>query len=458
MKHLRYILLATTILGRAEAAAPAEAFGVESPVRHGTVAVVKPTPGEKVALKQREVLVKERFVELFGAEAIEELGINWETLGDETTSFDHPDKRNALHSVKGFLRRQARTHRDSEAFELLHTDVLRLSESILIVHEDRLMEHTAKYFSRLFLDSSIAFQSKKGGDQLGTVALVTCKDETVHKYYVKTHSKGLKTSHSSGVKRLDPIELLVYKILENFEVGSESHFFGRDESNFYIATLDASSEGRFEEYSKVDRKNRATTAPVWGALSTTLVEDDKENEDNAEAVERVIETDPLAQSFVHQMSLLDALARLIKLIDLQTNGGNFGFIHNDTGLPTLKVIDFRLADVTHADEYQFTDATFAGFMRGNGFFRYASADEAVCYALRNRPKALRVAETLKVFEAQFLGWEKKIEHAKGETIEALITAKFSPIEMERLIRELETHTEILKRSFAMFERLLREYK
>ena len=188
------------------------------------------------------------------------------------------------------------------------------------------------------------------------------------------------------------------------------------------------------------------------------MEDDKENEDNAEAVERVIETDPLAQSFVRQMSLLDALARLIKLIDLQTNGGNFGFIHNDTGLPTLKVIDFRLADVTHADEYQFTDATFAGFMRGNGFFRYASADEAVCYALRNRPKALRVAETLKVFEAQFLGWEKKIEHAKRETIEALITAKLSTIEMERLGKELKTHTEILKGSFAMFERLLREYK
>lgn len=430
-----------------------------SPVRTGTAEVViKPTPGEKVALQQREVFVKERFVELFGDEAVEELGLNWKVLSDVAVSFEHPDKRKGLHSIKDFLRRQAQTvlgkNRD---FQKLRTEILDLADNIIVVHQDRLAEHTASYFGRLFPDSSVDFKSKTGGDQLGTVAVIRCKDGTVHKYYVKTHSKGLKSSYSSGVQRLEPRELLVYKILENFGVGCESHFFGRDESNFYIATRDASAEGRFVEYSKVDRKNKLTTVPVWGALSTILVEDDMKNESNAEAVEVVLATDPLAQSFIHQMSLLDALARLIKLVDLQTNGGNFGFIYNETGLPMLKVIDFRLADVIHADEYQFTDATFAGFLRGNGFFRYASADEAVCYALRNRPKALRVAEALRVFETHLVGWAEKIESAKRQTMDALISARLSDIEMERLGRELEAQAETLKANFAMFERLLREF-
>ena len=52
----------------------------------------------------------------------------------------------------------------------------------------------------------------------------------------------------------------------------------------------------------------------------------------------------------------------------------------------------------------FTDERFRGFLVGNGFFRYASADEAVCYALRNRPKELRVKEAVNVFEKIFARW------------------------------------------------------
>lgn len=194
-----------------------------------------------------------------------------------------------------------------------------------------------------------------------------------------------------------------------------------------------------------------------GALSGILVDDDKENEGNADNVERVVATDPLAQSFIHQMSLLDAFARLLVLTDLQTNGSNFGFIRGETGLPTLKVIDFRLAEVTRVEEYSFTEPRFRGFLIGNGFFNYSTADVAVCYALRNRPKALRVAETLKVFETQFLGWEEKIEHAKQRTIEALIATGFPLVERDRLIREIEIHAEILKRNFELFEGFLRTY-
>ncbi|MBH1989612.1 MAG: hypothetical protein I8H80_00330 [Alphaproteobacteria bacterium] len=458
MKHLRHILLATTILGCAEAAAAAEAFGDASPVRPGSVEVVKPTPGEKVALKQREVFVKERFIEVFGAEAVDELGVDWEILGDVTVSFEHSQKRHGIHRIKQFMKLQARYHSGKETFERLNYTLSTVLTAQEMVHLARLEDHARIYFQSKYSSATVKFSPKLDGVQLGSIARVELDGGEVKKYYIKTHSNGRASERSSTAGFLNPIELLVYKVLAGFGLGSETHFFGRDESNFYIATLDASAEGRFEEYSKVDRKNRATTAPVWGALNTILVEDDRENEDNTEAVELVIATNPLAQSFVHKMSMLDVLARLMVLTDLQTNGSNFGFIHSDTRLPMLKVIDFRLAEVTRDEEYVFTESRFGGFLRGNGFFHYASADEAVCYALRNRPKKLRVAEALSVFEAQLLGWEEKIEHAKRETIEALITAKLSTIEMERLGKELETHTEILKGSFAMFERLLREYK
>ena len=104
------------------------------------------------------------------------------------------------------------------------------------------------------------------------------------------------------------------------------------------------------------------------------------------------------------MSMLDALARLMLLVDLQTNGGNFGFVKRGGGLPVLKVIDFRLCEVGVIGDHVFTHQRFRGFLVGNGFFRYASADEAVCYALRNRPKELRVKEAVNVFEKIFARW------------------------------------------------------
>lgn len=66
-------------------------------------------------------------------------------------------------------------------------------------------------------------------------------DVGIYKYYVKTHSKGLKSGHSSAAQRLIPQELMVYKVLEDLAKGCESHFFGRGGRHLYIATLDANA-------------------------------------------------------------------------------------------------------------------------------------------------------------------------------------------------------------------------
>lgn len=207
MKHLRYTLLATTVLVCADlaAAAPAsDSFGVESPVRPGGTEVVKPTPGEKVALKQRKVFVKERFIKLFCAEAIEELGLNWETLRDASVSFEHPDKRHAIYRIKDFLRRQSRALGDNEVFESIYTSVLRLSDQIFAVHLTRLEDHARRYFQTKFPGATVEFSAKLDGVQLGSIARVNHEEGKVEKFYIKTHSSGLASERSSTPGSVNP--------------------------------------------------------------------------------------------------------------------------------------------------------------------------------------------------------------------------------------------------------------
>lgn len=90
------------------------------PVKHECAESVRPTPGEKVAIKQREVFVKERLIELFGAETVDALGIDWEALSNETIPFEHSQKRHGIHRIKQFMKLQTRTHSGNEAFESLN--------------------------------------------------------------------------------------------------------------------------------------------------------------------------------------------------------------------------------------------------------------------------------------------------------------------------------------------------
>lgn len=158
------------------------------------------------------------------------------------------------------------------------------------------------------------------------------------------------------------------------------------------------------------------------------------------------------------MSLLDALARLMILTDLQTNGGNFGFVFKGASeVPTLKVIDFRLESKMQAGKYEFNSNRFEGFLAGNKTFNYRAADVAVCYALHSRPQDLRVRETINVFENEFEGWEEKIEHAKHETIAALTLSGLLATELEQFMSDIKIHAEIFKNNFKVFEGWLKEY-
>jgi hypothetical protein len=441
---------------------------VRTPVR-GAAAVaaaasatsaVEPTPGEKIAQRQREVFVRGRFEAVFGADVIAELtrskGIAWDVLSDTHISFQDATKRLSMHNIKEFLRQQLRCAIANDAcFKELRSDVLDLADQVTLVHEDRLEEHARRYFtSGRFEGATVDFRSKMDGDQLGRIVIVTPVDGPEVKYYVKTHSGGVKAEKSTGAKPVNAIELMAYKVLEGFGVGCETHFFGRDEENFYIATRDAGAEGAFEEYSKVNRKDKASTGPVWGVLSEVLVAPMVTDDTERARVEAAIVTDPVAQNFIEQMSMLDVLARLMLLTDLQTNGGNFGFVRQDGGLPVLKAIDFRFHET---DNFRLTERDFGGFLAGNGLFHYASSDKAVRYALRERSERKRLELGREIFREEFRNWLEVLEKAKMDTREALLSSGLSGDEVELFIVELDAYTEILTGNFGLFEGMFREY-
>jgi hypothetical protein len=429
------------------------------PAGIAVAASAEPTPGQRVAERQREIFIRDRFVAVFGADVIDALEIDWGILADIQIPFENSRKRELMHQLKGFLRQQDRSGKfiDNQDFDRLYNNILRLSSSIEIVHEDRLEEHARRYFTTgRFEGARVEFRAKSDGDQMGRIAFVTPPHGPTIKYYIKTHAKGRKAERSSAAQPVNAIELMVYKVLERSRVGCEVHFFGRDELNFYIATRDANEHGGFTEYIKIKRSDKATRAPFWGVLSEVLHESAAYNAAHFEEVESALAHDELAQHFIHQMSFSDLLARLMLLTDLQTNGDNFGFVSHPA--PILKVIDFRLCEVTRREQLQLNERSFGGFLEGNGTFDYPRADEAVAYALRNRPVPLRVAEARSVFDRELSNWERLIDDAQRGTIDALRQTTLLPEEQARLIEEVVSYTDTLRGNFRLFETSLRQWR
>jgi hypothetical protein len=424
---------------------------------------VETTPGQRTAQLQAEVFLPERFIEVFGEEEFNKLLMtldsdpsrghkNFNTLADASIPYDDQRKRVLIRKVGKFMEGYFSTKHQDPVFNALYGRVLDIKTITEDVPYNRINESSLRYFQAKYPGSAVTFSSKMWGDQLGTVVKVQTADDRTYKYYVKTHSKGLKSGHSSAAQLLIPQELMVYKLLEGLGIGCESHLFGRDSKHFYIATLDANTDGEFKEYSKFDRDRADEVTPIWGGL-INLSDDAKKNEAEYERIESILSSDPVAQSFIHQMSLLDILARLMKLTDLQTNGDNFGFVSMPLHSHKLKIIDFRLHETP---DFSINSEHFRGFLVGNGFFNYYAADKAVCYALRNRPVQYRVSEVKRIFETDLALWESVVETAKNETIAAL---KMNGLEeASKFMSDLENYSRILMANFQLFKTMLTEWR
>lgn len=431
-----------------------------------TISGVEPTPGQRMAQLQNDMFSEERFINVFGEEGFNTLletlasdSVNarksFNTLSDASIAYDDPRKRTLMRKIKKWF--SAYRGVRSNEYLLLSDDLMRLDTSISAVPYNRINESSARYFQDKYPGSSITLADKQGGVQLGTVVRIQTIDGRTLKYYVKTHSSGLISDKSSPAKTLRPQELMVYKVLEELGAGCESLFFGRDDKNFYIATLDANTEGNFKEYSKFDRDQLEDITPLWGYL-TELSDFAHENEANHEAVEAEVARDQIAENFIFQISYLDVLARLMRLVDLQTNGTNYGFLQKSQSLPTLKVIDFRLRDLEEEDDFKITEKHFRGFLKGNGSFHYITADKAICYALRNRPTPIRVEQVRKVFESRLSDWMRVIDASHCKTLESLNSLTLTDPERYKLTEELNHYAHDLNANFRLFKTMLDEWR
>jgi hypothetical protein len=428
-----------------------------------TVTGVEPTPGQRTAQLHAEVFTSKRFIDVFGEDGFNRLlekldsdpergHKNFNTLADASIPYDDHRKRTFIRKVETFMKGFLVSKITDPAFQALFTQVANIKAITEEVPYSRINESSMRYFQDKYPKATVTCSSKMSGDQLGTVVKVQTADDRTLIYYVKTHSKGLKSGHSSAAQLLVPQELMVYKVLEGLGIGCESHLFGRDSKHFYIATLDANTEGKFEEYSKFDSNSPDNIAPIWGGL-INLSDDAKKNEAEYARIESSLSSDEVAQNFIHQVSILDILARLMLLTDLQTNGDNFGFVNVRPSLSSLRVLDFRLHET---DNFKLTERDFGGFLVGNGFFNYYAADKAVCYALRNRPVQYRVSEVKSIFETDLAQWESVVETAKNETITALKENGLE--EGSKFMSDLEQHAEILLANVQLFKTKLTEWR
>jgi hypothetical protein len=420
---------------------PSTPLGVESRAMLKDKSV-KITPGKKVAGMQAKVLTPERIRAGLGDKGLSNLdGTNWDEVSSPDKNFESPNRRDLVRQLRTLCSKSSTV----ESQDLLR-DILVLREEMLRVHADRLMEHSQSYFQQLFPNSTISFYDKLNGDQLGKKVLIE-KDEKSVTYYVKTHSGGIKKSGSSAAETVNPKELLTYALLDALNVGPVVHFFGRDKQHLYIATKDVKADGKFDEYSRLKEDNAEA---VFGVLTNLDLK-----KLDPEVIESMIARDPVAESFVRMMSILDLVARLIRLTDLQTNGGNFGFVrplNHESFLPLLRIIDFRLVAEKYFQRVHLGDWEL--FLKGEGFFE-DNLDERVEYILQTRDVELRKGLAADIFQHELVEWTN-VMSAAVEKVKASIhqLSEISDEDKADLFRKLDEDAKILIENFDFFKQEL----
>lgn len=365
-------------------------------------AVSDPTPGRRVLEEQARLLKRETFISILREDVVDSWGVSWDVF-DYTLSpdlpFDHADKRLNINKLIAKLKALVKTRSD-DAFHRIYGSVLVLKSEISAVHEDRLERLTREYFASDTFPLRGAYVKdydvKAAGVQLGGIATVILPGAREVKYYVKTHSGGRLSSHSSAAKSVNPIELMVYKVLELSGLGCPVHFFQRSAEDVYIATLDAAIEPRtlqsdrfltFEQYKKEPKNPEETEMAshlrsLWGSLEAIPIPCPDADRPTIE----VSIADPQAQRFIEQISVLDMLSRILRLTDMFNNPDNFGFVVRGSEPPRLKVVDFRVLD---EERLRITSDHYGGFLEGNGHFNYATAHKLLSYPLHYRDLARR---------------------------------------------------------------------
>jgi len=347
---------------------------------------------EAISQHQAALLRREKFAAVLGSETIDLWQVDWIVLENLDIPFSDSRKASLMSQLNMKLFDICKMPDRTDTFNRLHYDFLVLRAKISIMQRALLDNCARQYFAQRFPSSTVQFDLKLTGVQMGCLARVALPTGELLTYHIKTHSSGRRESKSgcADAKPVDPRELLVYKALEHLGIGCETHLLHQSLEDFYIATLDAGHE----EGSSFSTFRRATGCrttsgdalygeSLWGSLSQLKYS----KESRAMEVNDGIAQDAIAQNFMLQMTSLNLISRIFRLRDLLDNADNYGFCTSAAGQPLLKALDFRLSQDFNMSLYH---DHFGGFLVGSGLFNYIGLHISLRYALCDRPQVERV--------------------------------------------------------------------
>ena len=415
-------------------------------------ALIEITPGKIMAQRQKEELSRDRFVDVLGESIIDQWGVDWEMLSDDSRAFDDPTKRLNINRILSKMDK-IRSHVNPD-FYRLYGESSMIKREMDTVHSDRLDSVTIKYFTSYFPGARVECDVKSIGVQLGAKANVLLTTGETKKYHVKTHSAGRLSSRSTNAKVVDPKELLVYKVLEYAGFGCETHFLQRSIEDVYIATLDAGYNGSFNVFSRAtggqyQRGDDVLGRTLWSLLDS--VDEDPRKNDYI-AIETSAQSDTLTQNFMLQISALDLLSRILRLHDLLNNPDNFGFFTQADQPPSLKVIDFRVSDELI---FKVNEDHFGGFLIGNGIYNYVGSHRTMRYCLRDRPIESRVNTALYTLKEGSLAQAHTcVERAYGEVCRYITTTDVFATSIPKMMEQLTIFNEAIHHNISFFHEKL----
>ncbi len=414
---------------------------------------VDPTPGMTVSQEQadlfthqksKDALMESDFANIIGEDNMEvllaKLGDTdieqtkaWNMLSDMSVEFDNSTKRNYINIIKKYLADLYGKSIDIDERNNINTLVGQISLlqiSAQGVPSERLAKHVVNYCNEMQYEledirdqkmktQDVKLENKKEGRQLGYVVKVNTDTGKLLTYYAKTHSEGTFQDVPSEARSAQPvnyIELLTYKLLEKLGIGPQSHFFGRDERNFYIMTLDLAinpktmeSLGKFLTFGKINKSEEKEN--YLGKLSEYKYKA-KQNKSDPDYVKLIneIENDEKSKKFCYEITKMNLLVRIIYMTDLHDNSGNFGFIIDDQGgLKELKIVDMHAWLGDHPTSVK-------SFMTGNGIFVAATSTPSVIYAFKARDTKLRLQDAQNIMYNELNNFESALKQAYDETV------------------------------------------
>ncbi|MHA1558361.1 MAG: hypothetical protein ACTSXG_00925 [Alphaproteobacteria bacterium] len=335
-----------------------------------------------------------------------------------------PSKKKVLDDIGTFFRQQ-------KNYDLMNLacdpcDLIKMLPALMI--ESRIV----KYFEGRGIGKVISIRENPNGVQFKRIATV---GNPPIDYHIKTHSGGLlQETQKSTSKAVDPIELLVYKVLEYSGYLSDTHFFYDDLRNFYIATKDISAYSNSPEKEKIRSYSKFLTQDKKGFV---------------EELTKICTED--SNPIIHGLMTADILSRVLCLTDILTQDGNILFVRMSNTWQ-VKIIDFRHKDPEV--EYPTGGALFGGLVQGNGQCHYVGVDQIMSHYLGTPNLASRI-QYAKTFDYKSL----KVAVGKAEyTMLSYMTAPENVGLFGVLQDRVSNHSTALQNIISQFEEAANTYK